>query len=162
MSNSSSGRIFDRYSGRDKQPKAPGMPANDAGRYLHEVERADAGNKLPYQAVHVDKSKVQSRLRLDYGDGKVVRILSYAYLIEVMSSSHQRLSLIFSNDIVTLKGRNLGALLDPFQDERVRTITCFHRGRYQQPDAGEPIIEEIVQDNIAELRKPKPENKPNM
>lgn len=159
MNGSSSGNIFDRYGGRGKQNHSPAVPANDAGRYLHEVERAETSGKARYQAVHVDKSRVQSRLRLDYGDGRTVRILSYAYLIEVMSSSHQRLSLVFSNDIVTLKGRHLEALLDPLQDERVRSITRFHPGRYARPEAGEPVIEEIVQDNIGELRKPK--NKPD-
>lgn len=158
MSSNHTGSVFDRYSRSKKESKdnvVNGEASPDGVSHLHAVPPSDADTdgKQPYQAVFLDKSKSQSRVRLHYGDGVKVRLLSYAYLIEVIATSHQRLSLIFTNSIFTLEGRNLDGLLEEFQDEKVRSLVCFHPGRFEDTADNAACITKIVDESAYKLVK---------
>lgn len=81
-----------------QQSSQPYQSSNDSG--------------IPYAAVGLNRSNTSvSRLMLYYQDGRIA-VMSYAYLVEVLCTSHQFLSLIFSNCVITLRGYNLMALLE--------------------------------------------------
>lgn len=106
--------------------------------------------KKPYKAAEVDKSRTgQSRLRVNFKNGER-HVLSYHYLIEVIETSHQMMSLIFSSCIVTLKGRHLEELTEDLQDEKIRALICYHPGQHQEPEEGEPCILDLVRQNFKE------------
>lgn len=106
--------------------------------------------KKPYKAAEVDKSRTgQTRIRLNYKNGER-HVMAYHYLAEVIETSHQIVSLIFTSCIITLKGRHLDELTEEFQDEKVRALTCFHAGQHQEPEEGEACILDMVRQNFKE------------
>ena len=111
--------------------------------------------RQPYNACGVDApSRRLTRLMIHYHDG-VVALMSYAYLIEVIATSHQYLSLIFTNCIITLEGKNLTKVIEELQDERVVYLQCFHGERFDKPEEGEPIITSIERRGVHEFGKGK-------
>jgi hypothetical protein len=148
MSGQAAGNVFNRFGNRKFQTNHESADIEPPPPQPQEAVLPDApmveANKATYQAMQLDRSKSQTRLRLHYADGLKVRMLAYAYLIEVVSTSHQWLSLVFTSSIVTLKGRNLDALIENLQDEKVRGLVCFHPGRHQPPASNEPCILEII------------------
>lgn len=160
MSEDHTGNVFHQFSSRRQD--AIRQTVHEALQRKPEPDTSAAENpqpdgsqdKQPYQAVFLDKSKPQSRLRLHYPDGYTVRLLNYSYLVEAVTTSHKRLSLIFTDDIVTLKGRNLTGLIDMLQDERVRALMSFHAKHHLPPeDRLMPYIEDMVQEEIKSLHK---------
>ena len=160
MNEDRKGNVFHQFSSRRQE--AIRHTVNDAPQRKPEPETIteeapqpdNASDKQPYQAVFVDKSKPQSRLRLHYPDGYTVRLLNYTYLVEAVTTSHKRLSLIFTDDIVTLKGRNLTGLIEALQDERIRALVGFHAKHHLPPeDPQMPYIEHMVQEEIKALHR---------
>lgn len=114
-------------------------------------EELSTTGKQSYHAFGVDAPRSRlTRLMIHYHDG-VVALMSYAYLIEAVATSHQYLSLIFTNCIITLEGRNLTKMLDLLQDERVVYLQCFHSERFEKPEDGEPIITAIERQGVKEF-----------
>lgn len=101
-----------------------------------------------YKAAFIYKSKGRQRLRLHYANGLRVKVLSYAYLIEMVATSHQWLTLVFSSTVVTLKGQHLDQLIEPLQDERVRALICFRPGIHPEPEGHAPCILEIEERSL--------------
>ena len=93
-----------------------------------------------------------ARLRVEYGDGGVA-LMAYAYLMEVYCPSHQHLSLIFTNVVITLKGHRLDQLLEPLQESKARSIHCFNPNRYEQPAAGKPLITAIKRESLQDAAR---------
>lgn len=94
--------------------------------------------------------RTPARLRLTYGDGTIA-LMSYAYLVEVLCTSHQALSLIYTNVAITLEGRNLTQLIEPLQEEKLRALTCFNARRHNEPAADKPVITTITRQSLQDL-----------
>lgn len=170
MSEQGNETVFDRYSKRrqqkvpDNENKPSLVPVESAGEdaspgaselpmldvYSHEEDDEIVQGGV-YKAAFIFKSKNRQRLRVHYANGLRVKVLSYAYLIEVVSTSHQWLTLIFSSTIVTLKGRHLDQLIESIQDEQVRALVCFRPGIHPEPARGEPCILEIEERSLNQL-----------
>lgn len=112
--------------------------ASAAARPTHEKKNG------AYRATLPAKSKREVRLRLQYVQGKKVRLLSYSHLNEILLTGHQWMSLIFTHTVVVLKGRNLDQLLDTLQDEQARALVCFRPQEHDEPDLHEPCIREMT------------------
>lgn len=146
MSGQPAGSVFDRFSSRRYQTGTPEPVTPEAESHAADLLAESAPDSVSepeqeaYRAVIIDRTGPQTRLRLHYANGMKVRMLSYAYLMEVVVTSHQWLSLVFTTSVITLKGRNLDGLLEQLQDEKVRALVCFHPGRYPQPASNEPCI----------------------
>ena len=128
------------------------------GKHKEESQSARltvVSDKKPYKADEVDKSRTgQTRIRLNFKNGER-HVLAYHYLTEVIETSHQALSLVFSSCIITLKGRHLDKLTESLQDEKVRALSCFHPGQHQEPEEGEICITDLVRQNFNEAgRRP--------
>jgi hypothetical protein len=105
-----------------------------------------------YRAFRLGQSgRPQLRLRL-YAENGVVSLMTYAYLTEVVSGSHQYLTLVFTNCLIDLFGRNLTALLDPLQDGKIRALYCYHKEHYPEPAENEPVIYSIKRDALYAAR----------
>lgn len=106
--------------------------------------------KKPYKAAEVDKSRTgQTRIRIHFKDGER-HVMAYHYLIEVIETSHQVMSLLFSTCVITLKGRRLDELTESLQDEKIRALTCFHPGQHEVPGEDEPCITDLVRQSFQE------------
>ncbi len=174
MSGQGKETVFDRYSkrrpqqepGSESSPSAPPVedkrgidgeqipvattprlvqPAPEGHRNDDDDETVQGGI---YKAAFIFKSKSRQRLRLHYANGVRVKVLSYAYLIEVVVTSHQWLTLVFSSTIVTIRGRNLDQIIDSIQDERVRALVCFRPGIHPEPASHEPCILDIEERSL--------------
>ena len=107
-----------------------------------------------YRAYHLDKSRDQQlRLRVHYPDGSI-SALPYTHLVEVLSTSHQYLALFFSNLILSVEGRNLTPLVELLQDEKIRSLHCFHAERFAEPEEDAPLILRISRQSIQDVLKP--------
>ena len=111
---------------------------------------APGSDPQQYQAWGVDDNP-QSMLRFHQPDGQTISALSYAYLQELITTSHQHLSLIYTNCVMHLSGRNLAGLVQLLQDSRVRSVQAFAPGRYNEPSPDQPIITEISRQSIRDF-----------
>src|SRR5690349_10035236 len=83
-------------------------------------------DKMPYSAVGLNRQAESERRLLLYFQDNTLALMSYAYLMEVVCTSHQFLSLVFTQCVITLKGYNLDGLMELLQDEKVRALQCYH------------------------------------
>ncbi len=103
-------------------------------------------DKETYNAYGVSSAKKrngETRLRICFADGTVA-MPSYAYLVDVIYTSHQFVSLIFTRFVIELRGRNLTALLDLIQDEQLRYVQCYRADFFAEPPPEEPVILSIT------------------
>ena len=75
-----------------------------------------------------------------------VDILSFSYLVRVRATNDRLISLIFTHAIITLEGRNLGALLEPLEDETIEWLQCFDVEKFSPPAAGDLVINRITEE----------------
>ena len=87
----------------------------------------------------------------------VMEVISYSHLTNVLCTSSQYISLICSNCVLTLEGRNLLApvaeevnVMELLQDEQIRYIRCFNGTAFPEPPDGEPVINNIKRLSLAE------------
>lgn len=102
-------------------------------------------DKEAYQAYGTSNAKKrngETRLRICFEDG-TISMPAYTYLVDVIYTSHQFISLIFSRFVIELQGRNLTVLLDLIQDEQLRYVQCFRADYYAMPAEDEPVILQI-------------------
>ena len=112
---------------------------------LHSVEPDDG--RQPYTAFELGhQARREKRLMLMFQDGQM-SLLSYAYLMEVLCTSHQYVSLIYTNCAITLKGKGLTALLTLLQDEKIRLLQCYHPEVHAPPAENIPVIESMKREN---------------
>ena len=129
---------------REGAATPPAAPAEDAA--------PAADGQAAYAACTTDTRRSHHRLRLHYADG-TIGLMSYAYLVEVLCTSHQYVSLLYSNVAITLEGRHLDQLLDALQEEKVRALVCYHARRHAAPEAGTPVITKIVRQSLPEVAR---------
>jgi len=112
------------------------------------------GERTAYKACGLDRSRDrQTRLCIHYQDG-TIGVMAYAHLLEISCTSHQYLALFYSNVILTMEGRNLIALIEPLQDEKIRSLHCFHVKYFIEPAEDEPIITRILRQGLHEVGRP--------
>ncbi len=95
-------------------------------------------SKKPYQAFATsspDRDRPETFLLFEglSRDPDLRLMLSYIYLMDISCTAGEYLSLMYSNVIVTLEGRNLSALLEPLQNSRLRTLQCYIPERHFEP-----------------------------
>lgn len=136
MSDSQSNKvsILEQYK-KAKTPETP--PAPESGR--------------TYKAYGVDAPQRRPTLvAFHYGDGRI-GLMQKSFLTEVLLTSHQHVSLIYTNCIITLEGQNLDQLLDLFQDEKILSLHCFNPKLYDKPADGEILITKIERRSSGEV-----------
>lgn len=122
------------------------QPAIDHRSELNESDETEDGRE-PYAAFQGGlQGHEEKRMMLMFENGQI-SILSYSYLMEVLCTSHQFLSLIYTNCIITLKGRGLTALLMPLQDQKIRLLQCYHPEVHHLPAEEIPIILTMKRDS---------------
>lgn len=139
---SDEGNIFDLYADKTGQKSKP------------QEDRRD------YKAFGLDKSRDrQTRLMVHYKNG-VIEVITYSHLTNVLCTSSQYISLICSNCVLTLEGRNLLApvveginVMELLQDEKIRYIRCFNGAELPEPPDNEPVINNIQRLSLAEWDK---------
>lgn len=104
------------------------------------------GELRPYQAAIINRSRepVQAiRFYCENGDTIFQPLNSFLY--DVTSTSSKRLSLIYTQHILTLKGRNLWKLLGNLQKGNIIALVAFHEAYHLAPDNPHvPFIREIL------------------
>jgi hypothetical protein len=138
--------IFDQYTASKAMTAADVAAEESAGE-------SGADDRATYHAFGVSKiHERQTRLRIHYQDGTVA-VMSYAYLMEVLCTSQQYLSLIYTSTILTLEGRHLEALIEPLQDEKIRSLHCFHAKYFADPAEDAPVITRIERQGAQDLAR---------
>lgn len=92
-------------------------------------------------------------LWIEYADG-FIELVSRHYLVDVLCASHQGITLIFTNLVIVLHGRNLYPLLHLIRDERLGSLHCFNPQRHagQEPLEGEVLITQIERASVHEFK----------
>jgi len=103
-----------------------------------------------YEAFSKGSGGQQIRLRFVDKEGYIY-VMSYSYLTQIVATSHQLVSLIYTNCVFTLSGSNLLPIIDFLQDDKIRTIRAFHPNHYIAPAADEMKIDSIVRQTIGEV-----------
>lgn len=131
--------LLSRFSTRVPPTSAEASSADDDARAYQALKPEPQNRRTP------------ARLRIVYGDG-VVSLMSYTFLSEVLCTSPQFVSLIYSHCVITLEGRNLTSLVDYLQEDKARTITCFNARRHDEPEPDAAVITRIARQAIAAAR----------
>lgn len=113
------------------------------------TNRVTQSGKIPYKAYEGSAHR-QLGIQLIGNDG-IPQIMYYAYLMTVLPASHQSFSLIFTNHVYTVKGRNLLEIVPQFQEHSIKQLQCFHLKRHQEPASDAPIITDIVLESYQEV-----------
>ena len=104
-----------------------------------------------YKAYGVDAPQRRPTLvALHYGDGRI-GLMQKSFLTEVLLTSHQHVSLIYANCIITLEGQHLDQLLDLFKDEKILSLHCFNPKLHDKPADGEILITKIERRSSGEV-----------
>ncbi len=107
-----------------------------------EQSQPDASGRV-YRAYGIDApQKRPALMSIYYGDGRI-GLMQKSFLTEILLTSHQHLSLIFTGCIITLEGQHLERLIDLLQDEKVLSLHCFNPKQHDRPPEGEIIILKI-------------------
>lgn len=116
-----------------------------------EASQTDTTPSRAYKAYGVDAPQRRPTLvAIHYGDGRI-GLMQKSFLTEVLLTSHQHVSLIYTNSVITLEGQNLHLLLDLFQDEKILSLHCFNAKLHDKPTEEEILITRIERRNSGEV-----------
>lgn len=107
-----------------------------------------------YSACELEKS-VKNRaewLHIRFTDGTSLA-MPFHHLDKMVMTSSQHLSLIYTGDVITLKGRNLGEIELQIRRGRLLAILCFDPDKHIKPLENAVIITEILHQNIQEWKR---------
>lgn len=108
-------------------------------------------SKRAYRAYGVDAPQRRPTLvAIHYGDGQI-GLMQKSFMTEALLTSHQHLSLIYTNCVITLEGQNLHLLLELLQDEKILSLHCFNPKLYDKPAEGEILITRIERRSSSEV-----------
>lgn len=121
--------------------------------------------KKPYKAYGIDapSNRPAAMLRVEYANG-IVSLMARSFLTEIMCTSHQYLSLIFTNCSIQMEGERLDVILEVAYEERLLSLHTYHPNRYEAPaEEGLPIIKHMKREawSDAVLRTPRPQLVPS-
>lgn len=108
-------------------------------------ERAPHGSeKRPYKAVEIPSSGFSETLRLHYSNGRM-EVIRYPYIRVIRYSPDlHELAFEYSLGFVGITGRNLNALLDLLEAQRVKRLIPLDPAVHTAPkDSSAILIEEI-------------------
>lgn len=162
MSSPSDDSVFNQFSSRRKGPnlrvadirESGSEQGSDDAQDMPEMEAFHPwteGEKRPYQAMVSYRSKDQiDAIRFYCEDGQSIYQPMNSFFYESRTTSHKRLSLIYSQHTMTLKGRNLWKLLGNIQQGRIIALIAFHEAYHLEPENQHaPFIAEIVEEGAA-------------
>lgn len=113
--------------------------------------------KLKYEAygLHQVKKRTAGRIRFYYSNNPVgqspMGSMSYSYLTEIYATSDRFLSLIFTNVVVTLEGRNLFKLYELIEEDKVHWVQRYDPLRHSEPEEGAVIVTDIYRQSLAKF-----------
>lgn len=108
-----------------------------------EAAQAEPTPGKDYKAYGVDApQKRPTLIAIYYGDGQK-SLVQKSFMSEVLFTSHQHVSMIFNNCVITLHGQHLDNLLELLQDERILSLHCFNPKLHDKPAEGEILITKI-------------------
>lgn len=157
MSTQNDDSVFNQFSNRRKVPTLRVADAiepeqdHDDEQDMLEMEAFHPwieGEKRPYQAMVSYRSKDQlDAIRFYCEDGQTIYQPVKNFFYEARSTSHKRLSLIYTQHTMTLKGRNLWKLLGNLQQGRVIALIAFHEAYHLElENKSAPFIAEIIEE----------------
>lgn len=109
-----------------------------------------AVEKSDYRAADIDRSGSQRRLLAIQSNG-TMRVISYSYFVEAISSDPALLSFVYTNGVLSMRGENLRSLLPHLQTEEITTLRPFDANLYHEPGPGEPVIDDLWWETVDEL-----------
>lgn len=122
------------------------------GARVAEQQRPEQEPPAPVERDRVNRRK-PARLRLHYADG-TIGLMSYAFLVEVLCTSHQHLTLVYTNAIIHMTGARLDLLLEDLALDRASALTCHNpRLGHAPPTPGEPLIKTMQRLDPKDLEK---------
>lgn|GEM_PF-6751575 len=134
----------------DNQTKVVSM----LDQYRTSPKASEKPAELPeraYKAYGVDAPQRRPTLvAIHYGDGQI-GLMQKSFLTEALFTSHQHVSLIYTNCIITLEGRHLDLLVDLLQDEKILSLHCFNDKLHDKPQEGEILITKVERRSSGEI-----------
>lgn len=104
-----------------------------------------------YKAYGVDAPQRRPTLiAIHYGNGQI-SLVQKSFMSEALFTSHQHISLIYANCIITLEGQHLDQLVDLLQDEKILSLHCFNPKLHDKPAEGEILITKIERRSSGEV-----------
>lgn len=127
-------------------------------QYRHKPEKIQGADLRDYKAYGTDPPRNRTpMIAIEYSDG-TKGLMAKHYLVEVICSSSQYLSLVFTTGIITLVGENLDStLFEKLQEEEIRSLHAFNAEKHNRPPDDEPIITKIKRAGFRQGSKEKAE-----
>lgn len=143
---------LDKYAGLETPSSQPGAKGVDG--YIDggiPENTVNLTTKEEYKPAE-KSSRAVKRIRIITRDGDTT-LVSYALLIRVLlAKSGEFLTLIFSDIVVILQGRNLAPLLPLLQEDKISALVCFNPDIHVPPAQSTPCIGQITEQSIKEFR----------
>lgn len=114
-------------------------PSNDDFDDLMDDE--NSRNYRAYRIYSTKDREIYIDVRDKNGDG---RLVSYNYIKQVQYVSHTLVSIIGTDFVITLEGRNLRGIIKGIHDEQIRYVQEFNSTRFDMPEDGKAVIEKIT------------------
>ncbi len=111
--------------------------------FLDQYAGTQQESKEEYTAISLARN-TQSRFIIAF-DNDTDLMLPYANLLRAMRTGSTKISLVFSDTVITLIGKNLPRILPALREGRVQTITCFNPNTHTPPPSSDPFITEVIQ-----------------
>ena len=93
-----------------------------------------------YQAISLTKmGGEENGIRIHEANGRI-ELISYAYVMRVICTSHQAVALILTDGAIMLLGENLTGMVEYIQDRKIRSLHCYRPDQDGELPAGEPVI----------------------
>jgi len=81
-------------------------------------------------------------IRIHEAGGRL-ELISYAYIMRVICTSHQGVAIILTDGAVMLLGENLTDVVEYIQDRKIRSLHCHRPNHDNEPQPGAPVIRTV-------------------
>ena len=100
-------------------------------------------SQTQYQAIGLSKvGGEENGIRIHEANGKL-ELITYAYLMRVICTSHKAVAIILTDGAVMLLGENLTGMVEFIQDRKLRSLHCYHPNQDGELPPGEPVIHSV-------------------
>ena len=130
-----------RFGGATKIEAMSDSKISILDQYRQQSNKVPLADLRDYKAYGADPPRNRTpMIAIEYSDG-TKGLMAKHYLVEVICTSSQYLSLVFTTGIIALVGENLdGAMLEKLQEEEIRSLHAFNSQKHNRPADDEPII----------------------
>ncbi|MEO1162858.1 MAG: hypothetical protein AAFV98_03655 [Chloroflexota bacterium] len=131
-------------------------PLIQSSQFAHNDNGGGSDNRQEeriYRAFNMANRR-QTKIMLYNMQGFVMGMPSYTHYVDAICVDPQEIWIVFSTGVFRCVGEYLSIdILVLLQDDRLRSLHCFHSAMFDMPEDGSPIIHEIQRYSLQDYRQ---------